>query len=217
MNKKTTLLGGVLAAAFLLPGIAGATMLLDTGSPTGTGGPAELSTVSWSAAEFAAQAGQNVLSLSAYLTAGLGEPGDTFSFDIYSNSSFIGVRSGQLAPVATVTATYEANGWTTAAVNWTPTSSGDYWVALEVTGSDHTNGLDLPQEASYTTGTVSALAFATLSSGKFTESGALPIGLEVSTTPPVPLPPAVYLLGSGLLGLALLRRRKPAEIWGTAA
>ena len=72
MNRKTTLLGGALAAAvLLLPGVASATLLLDTGNPTGTGGPAELVTASWSAAEFAAQPGENVLSLSAYLSAGL--------------------------------------------------------------------------------------------------------------------------------------------------
>ncbi len=218
MNRKTMLLGGVLAAAFLSPGIASATLLLDTGIPGGTGGPAVLSSASWSAAEFAAPAGTDVLSLSAYLSANeTGAPGDTFTFDIYSASSFINVRSSQLAPLATAVATYEGGtGWTTAAVSWTAPAvaqggSDDYWLAVEVTGSNHTNGLDLPLESSSTTGTVPALGFATLSGGKFTQSGALPIGLEVSTTPPVPLPPAVWLLGSGLLGLALLSRRKPSQ------
>ena len=223
MNRKTTLLGGALAAVvLLLPGVASATLLLDTGTPTGTGGPAELGTASWSAAEFAAQPGENVLSLSAYLSPGLGASGDTFTFAIYSDSAFLGVRSTQLAGdvLASATATYAGGtGWTSAAVNWTAPSSGDgdFWVAVEVTGSNHTNGLDLPLESSNTTGTAPAINFATLSGGKFTESGALPIGLEVSTTPPVPLPPAVYLFGSGLLGLGLLRRRKPTENWGAAA
>jgi hypothetical protein len=218
MNKKTTLLGGVLAATFLLPGIAGATMLLDTGIPNGSGGPAELGTASWSAAEFAAPAGTDVLSLSAYLSANdTGVSGDTFTFAIYSASSFIGVRSSQLAPLATAVATYEGGtGWTTAGVNWIAPAvaqggSDDYWLALEVTSTNRTNGLDLPQETSSTTGTMPALGFATLSSGKFTETGALRIGVEVSTTPTVPLPPAVWLFGSGVLGLALLSRRKP---WG---
>jgi hypothetical protein len=220
MNRKTMLLGGVLAAAFLSPGIASATLLLDTGIPGGTGAPAVLSTASWSAAEFAVPAGTDVLSLSAYLSANeTGAPGDTFTFAIYSASSFIGARSSQLPSLvlATAVATYEGGtGWTTTAVNWTAPAvaqggSDDYWLALEVTGTDQTNGLDLPQETSLTTGTAPALGFATLSGGKFTETGALPIGLEVSTTPPVPLPPAVWLLGSGLLGLALLSRRKPSQ------
>ena len=146
MNRKTTLLGGALAAAvLLLPGVASATLLLDTGTPTGTGGPAELGTASWSAAEFAAAAGENVLSLSAYLSPGLGTSGDTFTFDIYSDVGFIGGRSSSLVALASATATYEGGtGWTTAAVNWTAPSSGDgdFWVALEVTSGDHTNGLD---------------------------------------------------------------------------
>jgi len=223
MNRKTTLLGGALAAVvLLLPGVASATLLLDTGTPTGTGGPAELGTASWSAAEFAALPGENVLSLSAYLSPGLGASGDTFTFAIYSDSVFLSARSSQLPGdvLASATATYEGGtGWTTAGVNWTAPSSadGDFWVAVEVTSGDHTNGLDLPLESSNKTGTAPAINFATLSGGKFTESGALPIGLEVSTTPPVPLPPAVYLFGSGLLGLGLLRRRKPTENWGAAA
>jgi len=223
MNRKTTLLGGALAAAFLLPGVSGATMLLDTGTPTGTGGPAVLSTTAWSAAEFVAQGGEDITSLAAYVTqsTGPGEPGNTFTFDIYSNSAFIGVRSGQLAPLATATATYEADGWTTAAVNWTTPgaagTSSDYWVALEVSSTTQTKGLDLPQEISNTTGTVPALGFATLSGGKFTQTGALPIGLEVTATSPVPLPPAAWLLGSGLLGLAVFARRKPTQDLGAAA
>jgi hypothetical protein len=216
MNRKTTLPGGALAAIVLLvPGVSGATMLLDTGIPNINGPAAELSTVSWSAAEFAAQAGEDVTSLSAYVTAGdgKGKSGDSFTFDIYSAGSFINVRTGQLgAPLATATATYENDGWTTAAVNWiTPGLAGtsaDYWVALEVSSTSMTNGLDLPEELSNSTGTAPALGFATLSSGKFTTNGALPIGIEVTATSPVPLPPAVWLFASGLLGLGLRPRHR---------
>jgi hypothetical protein len=224
MIKRTTLVGGALAAAFLLPGIASATMLLDTGIPANPNGPAViLSASSWSAAEFSAAAGADVTSLSAYVTQGTGpgQPGDTFTFDIYSNSAFINTRSGQLVPLATATATYEADGWTTAAVNWiapgTQGTSSDFWVALEVSSTTQTKGLDLPEESSNLTGTVPALGFATLSGGKFTETGALPIGVEVTAASPVPLPPAVWLLGSGLLGLAVFARRKPTQDLGATA
>ena len=219
MNKKTTLLGGVFAATCFLPGLAGAAMLLDTGTPADPSGPAAiLSTSSWSAAEFAATAGEDITSLSAYVTQGTGpgQPNDTFTFDIYSDSSFIGVRSGQLSALATVTATYTADGWTTAALDWSPTSSGDYWVALEVSSTTQTKGLDLPLESSNTTGTVHALGFATLSGGKFTESGALPFGVEVTAASPVPVPPAAWLFGSGLLGLAVFSRRKPVQDFAAA-
>jgi hypothetical protein len=55
-----------------------------------------------------------------------------------------------------------------------------------------------------------------LSGGKFTESGALPIGVEVTAASPVPVPPAVWLFGSGLLGLAVFSRRKPMQDFAAA-
>jgi hypothetical protein len=51
---------------------------------------------------------------------------------------------------------------------------------------------------------------------KFTESGALPIGVEVTAASPVPVPPAVWLFGSGLLGLAVFSRRKPMQDFAAA-
>ncbi len=150
MNKTTTLLGGVLAATFLLPGIASATMLLDTGTPTGTGGPAVLNSSSWVAAEFAATAGQTITSLSAYLTAGIDQPDPVndsvqFTFDIYSNANFTG-RSTSRVLETSVTGYFTADGWNTSTLDWTPTASGDYWVALQVSPTGQTNGVDLPQE-----------------------------------------------------------------------
>jgi hypothetical protein len=102
-------------------------------------------------------------------------------------------------------------------LDWTATTSGDYWVALEVSSTTQTKGLDLPLESSNTTGTAPALAFATLSGGKFTESGALPIGVEVTAASPVPVPPAAWLFASGLLGLAVFGRRKPVQDFVVAA
>jgi hypothetical protein len=217
MNKKTTLIGGALAAtvALLLPGIASASFLLDTGIPDGTGAPSVLNSSQWFAAEFSATAGQTISTVSAWLTNPTGQRSgtpNTFSFNIYSDSGFTG-RSTSRVLLDSVQATYTADGWNSALLDWTPTTSGNYWLAIEVntnaTPKDQSNGLDLPQESSASTGTASAMAFAYLTSntaGKFVTSSTAPtFGVQVST---VPLPAGVWLLGSGLLGLGALMRRQ---------
>ena len=49
-------------------------------------------------------------------------------------------------------------------------------------------------------GTAPALAFV-FNSGGYATAGALPFGVQVDDTTPVPLPAAVWLLGTGLVGL----------------
>jgi len=221
MKLHITSIGAALAAVMLSPGIANASFVLDTGTPTSTSGPTTLSASQWLAGEFSVTAGEDITSLSAYLTQGAGQVGDTFSFDIYSNSGFIGNRSYASSEVYSASGTFTANGWNTTAVNWVPTSTGNYWLALQLTASN-TNingssgraeqGLDAPVETSATTGTVPALQFAYLGSGtlgQYTTQGALPIGLEINAAP-VPLPAAVWLLGSAAAGLGAMRRRKAA-------
>jgi hypothetical protein len=209
MNKKMkmTVIGGALAAAtLLLPGIASASFLVDTGTPNGTGGsPTALSSAQWVAVEFNATAGETITSLSAYLLAQqTGQPGDTFTFDLYSSTNFTG-RSTQRTLLDSVTATYNSDGWTTAAVNWSVPATGAYWLALQVGGTTQpTNGLYLPTESSSASGTSPALGFAYLgsnTSSKFVTSGAPTFGAQVSA---VPLPAGFWLFASGLLGIGAL-------------
>jgi hypothetical protein len=204
-------IAGAIAAALLAPGIAAASFVLDTGTPTGTGAPIELTSAQFIAGEFAATAGDTIVDLSAYLTQGAGEPGDTFTFDIYASTGFTSRSSNRPAPVYTATGTFAANGWNTTAVNWTPSSTGDYWLALQVASPTNTRGLDAPLEASASTGTAPALAFAYAgSSGQYGLSSAYPIGLEVTdAASPVPLPASAWLLGSALLaGVRSMRRSR---------
>src|SRR5690242_7851089 len=109
MNKKITLIGGVLAATLLLPGIASASYLLDTGTPDGSGGaPTLLNTSQWVAAEFSATAGDTISSISTYLTAGVGQAANvpnTYTIDLYSDSGFTG-RSTSRVLVDTAQATF---------------------------------------------------------------------------------------------------------------
>jgi hypothetical protein len=103
-----------------------------------------LNTSQFVAAEFdVTTANDPITALSAYLTQGVGNVGDQFTIDIYSTSNFTG-RSNQRSMLYSTTGTFNTNGWNTAAMSWTPTSTGDYWVALQVSSTTQTRGLDLP-------------------------------------------------------------------------
>lgn len=195
-----------LAAFMLLPNFAKADFVLDTGAPAGSS-TFVLNTADYYAGEFNDTTGAAITGLSAYLTQGVGQPGDTFTFDIYANSGFTSRPNTRPAPLFTATGTFTTNGWNTTSVNWTPPSTGDYWLALQVSSTTQTKGLDLPGETSLTTGTMPALAFAFAgTSGQYSTSGAPGVGLEITESSPVPLPNSVWLLASGLLGLGLMTR-----------
>jgi hypothetical protein len=206
MKSKLILAGALTLAA--LPGIASAAFVLDTGTPTGTTSVV-LNSSGWYAAEFSVTAGETINSLSAYLTQGEGTAGNSYTWDIYSTSgTFTGAN--REAPLFSTTGYFTANGWNTTSVNWTPTTSGLYWVALQVSSSTQTPGLDLPTESSTSTGTVPATAFASATGSstnqRYQLETANPVGLEVNA---VPLPAAAWLLGSGLIGFgARIRRRR---------
>ena len=209
MKKSTQSLYAAIAAACLAPAMAHAGLILDTGTPTGSSSYV-LNSSQWFAAEFNATAGETINDLSAYLTQGAGQPGNTFKFDIFSATGFTTTRVStlNLSPVYSTTGTFAANGWNTAAANWTVGTTGSYWVAVEVASTTQSPGLDLPGETSAGTGTAPAAGFAYYSTGTsslFTTSGAPAVGLQVSA---VPLPPALWLLGGGLLGLGTLARRR---------
>jgi hypothetical protein len=219
MNKKTISIGGaLLTAAVLAPSLASASFVLDTGTPTSdTGAPVgTLSTSNWVAAEFdVTNANQLVNDLQVYLTEGSGNVGDKFTVDIYTaGSSFTSSRSSGRTLDYTTTGTFTANGWNDVTMNWTPTSTGDYWVALQVSSTSQTKGLSLPGAGITTaSGTTPALAFAYAgTSGAYniesTTASTSPFGIELSQASPVPLPAAAWLLVSGIAGLGGMVRRR---------
>jgi len=216
MNTKT-LLAGALATGLLAPAIASAALVLDTGTPTSGSTLGSLLDYSdFSAAEFNLSSGSTVTNIQAYLTnaEGMDSPGDTFTLAIYSASGFLNNRNA--APVFSVQATYAADGWNGVSnLSWTATSTGQYWAAVEVNPSngDSVQGLILPTPASGS-GTVPALAFAFNSgSGTGYQTTSQGVALQVTATSPVPvpLPAAAWLLGSGLIGLGSIRRRREAR------
>jgi len=225
-NFRPILAAGAIAAALLAPGIASASLVLDTGTPTSTtGSPVTvLSTTQWIAAQFnVASTGVEITQLSAYVTQGAGQAGDTFVFDIYANTGFTLRASQRPAPVYSATGTFSADGWNAASLStpWTPTAGGLYWVALQVSSTGQTRGLDAPgagvTTASATTpsGTAPALAFAfgTGATPQYVVESltapTTPFGIQVTETP-VPLPAAAWLLLSGIGGLGTLARKRRA-------
>jgi hypothetical protein len=192
--------------AALQPDIAPAsTLILDTGTPQGTAFPI-LNANDWFAAEFAATAGETITQLSAYLEPNISGQGTAFTFAIYSNTGFISGRN--LSALYSVGTTYQNIGWNSTAANWTVPTTGDYWVAVEM--STLRTGLDLVTETSNTTGTVPALAFADTSASThiFSKQTVNPFGIEVAA---VPEPSTWAMLLLGLCGVGFMAHRRKAK------
>jgi len=203
LSQRIARVASGIAALCLAPALANAALVLDTGTPTTGASLEELTTSQWFAAEFSLSAGQTVTSLSTYLS---GLTGASYTLDIFSGS-FTGVRLGQQTLDYTTTGTFSSNNaWNTTSANYTATTTGNYWVAIEVTSLPR--GSELNLETTPNNGTAPAEAFAYLGSntnGQFQTSGAPDVAFQVNATP-VPLPPSAWLLGGGLLAFLGLRR-----------
>jgi len=215
-HKTFGILGVTLIA--LMPALANAALILDSGPPTNpTNAPVSvLNTTQWLAAEFdVTSLGITIDEIGAYLTQGAGQPNDTYTIDIYSNTGFTNRASSRPAPVYTTTGVFSANGWNQTGTAWTPSATGLYWVTLQVSSTTQTHGLDAPGAGiSTSSGTAPAMAFAFAgTSGQFSvesmTSPTTPFGVQIDENP-VPLPAAAWLLLSGFGGIGALARRRLA-------
>jgi hypothetical protein len=207
MNNKITVIGGAIAAALLAPGMASASLLLDTGVPADANTTYTLNSGQWFAGEFHATGGEDIKSVAAYLAQGSANTNYELTFDLYSSSTTSGLfaRATSRSPLESVSAVYTTDGWTSAAVDWAVPTEGDYWLAVQVTNTTQTGGLDMPGLATQT-GTAPAEGFAFSTNGaQYKSLAGDGVGLQVST---VPLPPGFWLFASGLLGLGALAGRQ---------
>jgi hypothetical protein len=202
--KIKMMLGAAIAIAAIQSQSASAqSFVLDTGTPPSSGtSSVSLNSADWYAAEFTVGPGETLTELSAYLTQGAGQVGNTFTWDLYSASGvFLGAN--RELPTDSTTGTFNANGWNSTSIDW-GVGAGTYWIALQVSSSSQTPGLDLVTETSTTTGTAPAQAFAYAgTTGRYATETANPFGVQVSA---VPLPAASWLLGSALAGLGFAVR-----------
>lgn len=211
--NKSLMLTAALVAASAAPGIASASMVLDTGTPTSAAMPMVLDGTDYYAAEFNLTAGETVTGIQAYVEQGFDQPGATFTVALYGSDLLSNRAPTQLLAGQ---ASYQQDGWTgLSGLSFTATTTGTYWAAFEVGSNDSAIGLALPSPT--TGGTVPALDFAYSStgSGGYSEQPTAAFGVQVTVADaaPVPLPPAVWLFGGGVLGLgALTRRRRPVTL-----
>lgn len=198
MNFKINALCAVLAISALAN--AQADTLLDTGTPDNTGFPITLDTADYAATKFQLGASYTIQDIAGYLTTG--NSGDTFTIALYSdNNGHVG------SELQSAQATFVADGWNGAsALNWS-VSAGNYWVAFEVGSNDNlTNdsfNLLLPLSSPN-----HALATAFKNGATYQAATGFDYGVRVTGTPAVPVPAAAWLMGSALLGLGGVVRRR---------
>jgi hypothetical protein len=199
------MVGAAVAIAAIQSQTASASFVLDTGTPPSSGtSSVVLNSSDWYAAEFTVGSGETLTELSAYLTQGAGQVGNTFTWDLYSASGvFLGAN--RELPTDSTSGTFNANGWNSTSIDWS-VGAGTYWIALQVSSASQTPGLDLVTQTSTSTGTAPAQGFAFAgTNGRYSVETNAPFGVEVSA---VPLPAAVWLLGSALAGLGFGVRRR---------
>lgn len=202
MTIKLSFVAAV-AAVVLAPAAARADFVLDTGVPTGTGLPQVLDGNDYMAAEFSLGAGQTITGVQAFLNSTMDAPGATFTIALYAGSDLTSRSPTQLFSAQ---ATYTADGWNGLNnLSWAPGTAGLYWIALEVGTGDSVTGLAAPTPASG--GSVAAAAFAFNAGSGYQTAGAGAFGVQVTA---VPLPPSLWLVSGGLLGLVGVARRRQA-------
>ncbi len=193
-NKSASILATTMLLAFASQ--ANAALLEDTGTPSGPGFALALDGNDWLAGMVHFNASTLISGIQAYL--GGGDNGDSFTVSLYDNT---GNLPGNL--MGSAGAIFGNTGWNGVSnLNWS-VGAGDYWVALEVQGSDTLAFGTAPVGAPHP---LTLTAFNPGSGYQLTNQP-LNFGLQVAGET-VPVPAAAWLLGSGLLGLAGFARKR---------
>jgi hypothetical protein len=192
--KKLRLLG-ILCVCILFAGKSYASLIVDTGPGQGVGGVV-LDSEQWIAGQFNISDAYTISSVEGWLS-GAG----TFTTALYTDNG-AGVPEVELYSEQFLSET-EAYGWNGAyGLDWT-LPSGTYWLAFEVRAGDTGAGA-MPQNAP-----LPLADYAFTGQGSWQpDISAIGVGMRISA---VPIPPALWLFGSGLLGLVGISRRKKPD------
>jgi len=182
---------------------AHAGLVLDTVGTSVNNSMLTLDSNDFVAAEFSLVDGQVITDLKAYINAGnSGVAGDGFTFHLYSADGKAGLPGTDLY---SVDSTYQADGWNGVSnLNVSGLTAGNYWLALEVSGSSN---LELPGFS--TSGSAPALAYAFNAGSGYSIMTGANFGVQVSS---VPLPAAFWLFGSSLCSFLFSMRRKSSSL-----
>jgi hypothetical protein len=201
LTYKKAAISLALAAAFVLPQMANAQYLLDTGTPTQFAAPLSIASTGGDAVEFSLTAGQSLQQIALYLTPGSGNYQNQyltlnlFNVNLTTATSPSALTSFQLE--------YTASGWNSTSTSYVAPTTGDYWLTLATSSSGYT--FDAPEEATQPTGTVPAIEFATKGSRTYSVNNSASFGIQIGfASVPEPSSWALALLCVGFF--ALLRR-----------
>jgi hypothetical protein len=173
--------------------------VLNTGTPTGSGGPVELNNGTIFAVEFQLNAGQSLTSVSTYFTQGDVSTGSSFDYFIYANP----LSRNEVASANAAELWSGTPGWDSSTnLSFTAQTTGDYWLAIEGTSSQF---LYLPGLSSATAGSTPALGFETKSGANWVTTTA-DYGVEITATPE-PSAWALALVGVGAFVYIRARRQ----------
>jgi hypothetical protein len=199
MKYKTLYAAVALALLAASASQANAALAIDTGTPTDVSSPLSLDGADWIAGEVSFAQASRIQSISAYVND-MGY-GGSFTIALYSETA--SKLPGDLLNswTANFTAPSFSSAWTGVTDLNQSVAAGNYWVALEVQGSDSFSGSAALSPAN-------PLAKYAFNAGGFQGYQAMPqsFGLQVAAVPE-PEQLALMLAGLGLVG-AVLRRKQ---------